>query len=531
MKKLYFLSALAILLASCSQPEEKKEVASDEFPNDKFRPQIHFSPQEAWMNDPNGMVYYDGEYHLFYQYYPDSTVWGPMHWGHAVSPDMVHWEHLPIALYPDELGYIFSGSAVIDWNNTTGFQTGEHPPMIAIFTHHEPVGASEEGNDTYQYQSIAYSNDKGRTWTKYEGNPVVPNPGIKDFRDPKVSWHEASGQWLMVFAALDRVKFYTSPNLIDWTFQSDFGMNDGSHGGVWECPDLFELPVEGTDETKWVLLLSINPGGPNGGSATQYFVGDFDGKTFTNTHYPETTQWLDWGPDNYAGVTWGDIPKEDGRTLFLGWMGNWNYAQVVPTEKWRSAMTIPRTLHLTKNNQTGVYSVASRPVKELKSIEGDQINFAGTTMKPNTNLNLIEGNDKELSIPFKSTISFELSDENARDFEITLDNPDTKEQFVLRFKDGYLYGDRKKSGIIDFAENFAHEDPKASLGTLLGKNGELKIEIYVDVASIEVFVNDGAVVMTEIFFPTKGYTRAYIHSNDKPLKVNGFTSTQLKSIW
>lgn len=530
MKKLYFLSALAIFFASCSQPEEKQNEASSEFPNDKFRPQIHFSPKEAWMNDPNGMVYYDGEYHLFYQYYPDSTVWGPMHWGHAVSPDMVHWEHLPIALYPDELGYIFSGSAVIDWNNTTGFQTGEHPPMIAIFTHHEPVGASEEGNNTYQYQSIAYSNDKGRTWTKYEGNPVVPNPGIKDFRDPKVSWHEESGQWLMVFAALDRVKFYTSPNLIDWTFQSDFGANDGSHGGVWECPDLFELPVEGTDETKWVLLLSINPGGPNGGSATQYFVGDFDGKTFTNIHEPESTQWLDYGPDNYAGVTWGDIPEEDGRRLFIGWMGNWNYAQVVPTEKWRSAMTLPRSLHLTKNNETGVYSVASRPVKELESIEGKQIKVEGKTMQPQTMFNLIDSDSEELSIPFKSTISVGLSDKSGAAFDIVLDNPETKEQLVLRFENETLYIDRGNAGLTDFADNFSNQASSAPIDHLL-KGQELKIELFVDESSIEVFLNDGAVVMTAIFFPTEAYTRAYVLSREEPVVINGFTSTQLKSIW
>ena len=529
MKKLYFIASMAILMASCAPKSEQVTMTSNEFPNDKFRPQIHFSPKEAWMNDPNGMVYYDGEYHLFYQYYPDSTVWGPMHWGHAVSPDMVHWEHLPIALYPDELGYIFSGSAVIDWNNTSGLQNGEHPPMIAIFTHHEPVGASQDDNDTYQYQSIAFSNDKGRTWTKYEGNPVVPNPGIKDFRDPKVTWNEKSGEWLMVFAALDRVKFYTSPNLIDWTFQSDFGVNDGSHGGVWECPDLFELPVEGTDETKWVLLLSINPGGPNGGSATQYFVGDFDGKTFTNIHYPEMTQWLDWGPDNYAGVTWGDIPKEETRRLFLGWMGNWNYAQVVPTEKWRSAMTIPRTLHLTKNTETGVYSVASRPVKELESIEGEKISFQGKTIDTGSLFNITEGNGKKINSPFKSVMNIDLS-EGSRKFKLVLDNPETKEEFILRFDGDKVYGDRGKSGIIDFADNFAHEDAYAELGEMLNGNS-LKIEIYVDESSIEVFLNDGAVVMTEIFFPTKGYTRAYLMSEDQALPIEGVTSTQLKSIW
>ena len=252
---------------------------SSSYYQEQHRPQFHFSPESKWMNDPNGMVYYDGEYHLFYQYYPDSTVWGPMHWGHAVSRDLVHWEHLPTALYPDSLGYIFSGSALVDWNNTSGFGKDGQPPLIAIFTHHDPVGEKAGRND-FQYQSIAYSNDKGRTWTKYEGNPVVPNPGIRDFRDPKVIWDKDSEQWIMVFAAWDHVKFYASPNLKDWTHLSDFGKAWGSHAGVWECPDLFPMQVEGSATQKWVLLLSINPGSVNGGSGTQYFVGDFDGKDF-----------------------------------------------------------------------------------------------------------------------------------------------------------------------------------------------------------------------------------------------------------
>ena len=298
---------------------------------EEHRPQFHFTPEEKWMNDPNGMVYYDGEYHLFYQYYPEDIVWGPMHWGHAVSKDMVHWEHLPIALFPDSLGYIFSGSAVIDWNNTSGLgdpdSYPETPPMIAIFTHHNMAG-EKAGKIDYQYQSIAYSNDKGRTWTMYSGNPVVPNPGIKDFRDPKVIWHEASQQWVMVFAAYDKVRIYISPNLKDWTFTSEFGIPGDER--LWECPDLFPMKVEETGETKWVLITSIQKDAPNGGTATGYFIGDFDGKTFTGDYKKQ--YWLDYGTDNYALVTWSDIPEEDGRRLAIGWMSNWQYAQEVPTE-------------------------------------------------------------------------------------------------------------------------------------------------------------------------------------------------------
>jgi sucrose-6-phosphate hydrolase SacC (GH32 family) len=232
------------------------------------------------MNDPNGMVFHNGEYHLFYQHNPDSTVWGPMHWGHAVSKDMIYWEHLPIALYPDSLGTIFSGSAVVDNNNTSGFGTAVNPALVAIYTYHDAEG-EKAGRKDYQNQGIAYSLDNGREWITYDQNPVLRSPGIPDFRDPKVMWHEKSQQWIMALAVVDRISFYSSPNLKDWTKESEFGANIGAHGGVWECPDLFELQVEGTQDKKWVLLVSINPGAPNGGSGTQYFIGDFDGKNFT----------------------------------------------------------------------------------------------------------------------------------------------------------------------------------------------------------------------------------------------------------
>ena len=368
---LLVLTSTLIFMAACQIESERMTQIYQE----EHRSQFHFSPPEKWMNDPNGMVYYEGEYQLFYQFYPDSTVWGPMHWGHAISNDLVHWDHQPIALYPDSLGYIFSGSAVIDWENTSGLGDGK-PPMIAIFTHHDPEGAKNDEID-FQYQSIAYSNDRGRSWTMYSGNPVIPNPGIRDFRDPKVIWHEDSQQWVMIFAAYDHVQIWGSPNLLDWSHLSDWGHEYGVHDGVWECPDLFPLEVEETGETKWVMLVSLNPGGPNGGSATMYFVGDFDGRSFNldDSMSDEVSDnqalWLDYGADNYAGVTWSDIPKEDGRRIFIGWMSNWNYAQVVPTEKWRSAMTIPRELTLHKGNSG--YRLYSVPVEELKKLENDAV--------------------------------------------------------------------------------------------------------------------------------------------------------------
>ena len=243
-----------------------------------YRPNFHFTPKKGWMNDPNGMFYYNGYYHLFYQYYPDSNVWGPMHWGHAISTDLITWTEKPIALYPDEKGYIFSGSAVVDVKNTSGFGSLENPPMVAMFTYHD-MKKEKAGETNYQSQGIAYSLNEGLTWTKYEANPVIKTPNIKDFRDPKMTWDAIHQQWIMVLAAGYKTMFYSSKNLKEWELLSDFGKDIGAHGGVWECPDFFPILVEGTDDYKWVMLLSINPGGPNGGSATQYFVGDFDGKT------------------------------------------------------------------------------------------------------------------------------------------------------------------------------------------------------------------------------------------------------------
>ena len=235
-------------------------------PTPQYRPAYHFSPAAHWMNDPNGMVYYQGTYHLFFQYYPDGMVWGPMHWGHATSANLTSWKEQPIALYPDSLGYIFSGSAVVDARNTSGFGRNGQPPLVAIFTHHDPKG-EKKGTETFQNQSLAYSLDAGKTWTKYAGNPVLKNPGVHDFRDPKVSWYEAGKQWVMTLATKDRITFYTSPNLKDWTKASEFGEKLGAHGGVWECPDLFPMTLNG--KTHWVLLVNLNPGGPNGGSGTQ----------------------------------------------------------------------------------------------------------------------------------------------------------------------------------------------------------------------------------------------------------------------
>lgn len=472
--------------------EEKSTPMDTTSYNEPFRPQFHFSPEANWMNDPNGMVYLDGEYHLFYQYYPDSTVWGPMHWGHAVSTDLVHWEHLPIAIYPDKNGWIFSGSAVIDHNNTSGLGSGDNPAMIAIFTYHEPVGEKEGRND-FQTQGIAYSLDKGRSWTVYEENPVLKNPGIKDFRDPKVMWHEddaGNGRWIMSLAVLDKIDFYSSPNLLEWTFESDFNPEWAAYGGVWECPDLF--PLTAADGTKkWILFVSINPGGPQGGSATQYFVGNFDGKTFT-TESSETL-WLDHGADNYAGVTWSNIPESDGRTLFIGWMSNWQYGQIVPTHPWRSAMTIPRTLELVKIDDE--YLVASRPVKEMEKLRKQSKSVLGS------------------SYEFENELVEIILSTNRSDFKIDISND--KGEIVSIEKSGEeLKIDRRKSGRIEFSQEF----PSVHNAPLNGIRVET-VRLFIDRSSIEVFINDGELVMTDLVFPTSPYSKIDFQgfANSNPL--------------
>jgi fructan beta-fructosidase len=517
-----FIFVSCILFSSCKQKQVPivSKIEAITYYTEQYRPQFHFSPEAKWMNDPNGLTYLDGEYHLFYQFYPDSTVWGPMHWAHAVSRDLVHWKHLPIALYPDSLGYIFSGSAVVDVKNTSGFGTTENPAMVAVFTYHNPI-LEKQGSKIFQNQGIAYSVDKGRTWTKYSGNPVLKNPGIRDFRDPKMFWNDKIGKWELIMAVYDRVHIYSSPNTKDWTFESEFGKGLGAHGGVWECPDLFPLKVEGSDITKWVMLVSINPGGPNGGSATQYFTGDFDGHKFI----PDETsvKWLDWGRDNYAGVTWSNVPDADGRRLFIGWMSNWNYATVVPTVAWRSASTIPRELSLM--NENNHFFVTTKPVVELAALRSrsdtssvKQVSFEG---------------EKDI-FPGKNTImqselflGFNMSDNKADSLGIILEN-DIKERFIIGYsaKSKQFYIDRRRAGNSEFSKAFA------GISTAPYSAGSgLKMHLFIDAASAELFVDDGRLVMTSIVFPTEKFNKIKLFSKGGEGALNKAMYYGLDRIW
>jgi fructan beta-fructosidase len=507
MIRLVFLVSILLLANSCSREKEKKPT-DDGLYSEVYRPQIHFSPPANWMNDPNGMVFHNGVYHLFYQYYPDSTVWGPMHWGHATTSDLVHWENHPIALYPDSLGYIFSGSAIADESNTGGFGKDGKTPLVAIFTHHNPK-AEKESPTTVENQSIAFSLDNGNTWTKYAGNPVVKNPGIRDFRDPKVFWYERSKRWIMTLAASDQIVFYSSPDLKTWTKESEFGKEFGAHGGVWECPDLF--PLEYNGETTWVLIVNINPGGPNGGSATQYFTGQFDGKTFSP--YQTDTRWADYGPDNYAGVTWSNTGA---RKIFLGWMSNWQYANVVPTGKWRSASTLPRDLSLEKVGDR--YFLRSLPVPELKKI-------AGTP----TVLTNVDGHDLDLSSKIggkAGPAQLQLTLDTIQSFSITLSN-ESGDKVVTGFDQGEnnFFIDRSDAGNVSFAEGFGarHTAPRLSLDT------KMDLDIVIDDASLELFGDEGLSVMTSIFFVTEPFTKIRITS--EKLNITSLSYTPLSPIW
>ncbi|WP_460920094.1 glycoside hydrolase family 32 protein [Pontibacter brevis] len=544
MKKLYALAALSTLLYSCSSNQATVENSNTEVAtatsqtfNEPHRLQFHFTPPAGWMNDPNGMVYHNGEYHLFYQHNPDSTVWGPMHWGHAVSRDMIQWEHLPIALYPDSLGTIFSGSAVVDVKNTSGLGTAGNPAMVAIYTYHN-AEAERAGRNDFQTQGIAYSLDNGRSWTKYKNNPVLENPGIRDFRDPKVSWYEEGQKWIMTLAVKDHISFYSSPNLIDWKLESDFGANVGAHGGVWECPDLFKLKTQDTGEEKWVLIVNINPGAPNGGSGTQYFLGHFDGSKFVldpqfeaslnakpvvaTTVNGQEGIWLDYGRDQYAGITWSNIPKEDGRELFIGWMSNWDYANVVPTEKWRSAMTIARSLELV-NTPAGL-RVASMPVKELKNIYGTTRTLEAQPVSGALNIS-------EKAAVNTSTFDLQLEVEPAdaqSSFAVELSN--NRNQKVLVGFDatrGQYYIDRTQAGENDFSDKFSG----VQYAPRLSNEKAFDLRLLVDVASVELFADGGKTVMTSIFFPDEPFTKVRLVADKGQVKLNSGSITDLKSIY
>ncbi len=511
--KVFSLITITIMLLflSCNNTQTEKAMTTNvtsDYYQELHRPQFHFSPEANWMNDPNGMFYYNGKYHLFYQYFPDSTVWGPMHWGHAESTDMLHWKHMPIGLFPDSIGCIFSGGAVVDNNNTSNLGTSSNPPIVATFTHHDFAGEKAKTND-FQKQSIAYSLDGGTEWIKFKGNPVIPNTEkIKDFRDPKVVLHEASKKWILVLAAYDKVKFYSSANLTNWEFLSDFGIEGDQR--LWECPDLFPMKVEGTDEVKWVLIVSIQKNAPNDGTATSYFIGDFDGTEFKCDI--KTQKWLDWGTDNYAFVTWNNVPKSDGRILGIGWMSNWQYAQIVPTEKWRSAMTLPRELKLLKSESN--YVINSLPVKELNALRKDFTSFDQMEISQEK---VLEGSFSASQAEILLDVN--LKNSTANSFGVKLENS-LEEHLAITFnkKDSRMYVDRTKSRKDKFSDAFFGKVHSAPIDF---EKDNLNIRLFVDAASVEIFINNGELNFTEIFFPSEDFDQVSLFSEEGTCRIGG----------
>ena len=449
---------------------------------EKFRPLYHHTPAYGWMNDPNGMFYKDGVYHLYFQHNPYGSTWGNLSWGHSTSTDLVNWEFQGDPVTPDAWGMIFSGSAVVDYENTAGFGKGA---VVAFYTSARP---SQWGDS--QSQSIAYSLDNGQTFTKYEGNPVLTSRD-RDFRDPKVFWYAPGKHWVMILAVGQEMQIFSSANLKKWKYESSFGAKQGSHGGVWECPDLIELPIEGTKEKRWVLICNINPGGPFGGSATQYFVGTFDGKKFTN-EAPTETKWMDWGKDNYATVTFSNAP--DGRVVALGWMSNWQYQTVMPTLQYRGSNTIARDLSLYE--QDGELLLKSAPAAEMLEARGEKRTFPSFRVKESYTINkLLEDNrgayELEVNIKNSGASRIVLRLSNGKSERVYMHVDTQRRQFVM---------ERSESGLTEFSRDF----PAMTVAPV-GDTDDIRLRIYVDRSSIEVFGNEGEYVMTNRVFPSEPY--------------------------
>jgi len=453
MKQILLFICICAYMTACTRPLEEP-----------YRSVFHHTPEANWMNDPNGMFFDDatGLWHLYYQHNPEAPVWGPMHWAHSVSKDLIHWEHLPIAIYPDSLGTIFSGSIVIDRHNTAGF--GENA-IIAVYTQSETIG---------QNQSIAYSTDGGLTFTKYESNPVLMGD-IADFRDPKVMWDGI--QWVMTLACQQEIRFYGSSNLKEWTLLSRFGKELGAHGGVWECPDLIQM------DSLWVLLVSINPGGPFGGSATQYFVGEWDGKEF-KCENEKTVKWLDYGKDNYSTFTWHNAP--DNRIVSMGWMSNWQYAQQVPTGNFRSQNTIARDLSLYRDD-AGEYRVRVVPSPESWAIKGKPIS------------KLLDACIVELTLRSEETSVITLTNGNGEKVTMTLDVH--SQTFSM---------DRTASGDCSFSTDFAAVTTVPLFREAKAHTDTYTVHLFIDRCSIEVFDGDGNWAMTNLVFPSAPYDHIHV---------------------
>ena len=492
---------------------------------DEYRPSYHFTPLYGWMNDPNGMVYKDGEYHLYFQYNPYGSKWGNMHWGHAVSKDLLHWEHLDPAIARDPMGHIFSGSSVVDKNNTAGY--GKNA-IIAIYTN------NSTSHD--EVQCLAYSTDNGRTFTKYEGNPVLtPFDGLKDFRDPKVFWYEKGKCWYMIVSADKETRFYKSKNLKKWTYVSAFGKGLGQQPCQYECPDFFQLPVNGDKKNmKWVMIMNVNPGCWFGGSATEYFVGDFDGKNFTCPDGNDV-KWLDWGKDHYATVTYSNTGD---RVLAMTWMSNWQYANLTPFKQNRGANGLPRELKLYEKN--GKYYISEDVAPEVYALRKDTKNIADSSVAEAKDLKGVAAN-MEGAFEIEADVTPDAN--GIAGIEIS-NNKRERTMIYFDMKQGKVVMDRTESGLTDFGKqavphdielawdkqraaegkepariansiNYKNDFALATWAPLsLCEDGKktYHVDIFVDKSSVELFVDGGRIAMTNLVFPVAPYENVKLYS-------------------
>lgn len=471
---------------------------------ENHRPKLHYTAEKNWINDPNGMFFYEGEYHLYYQHNPYGDKWGHMSWGHAVSRDLIKWKHLPNALEEENDVMIFSGSAVVDWKNSSGFGMHSAPPIVAVYT-------SYDAKTGLQHQSIAYSNDKGRTFTKYQGNPVL-NLNSKDFRDPKVFWYEPEQKWIMavVLSVEKKLQFYSSKNLKEWGLMSEFGPT-GAVNGIWECPDLFTLTHKGI--TKWVLGISLGDGSVAGGSGMQYFIGNFDGKTFTAD--PSVSgknggvKYIDYGKDFYAAITWNGAPAQDGSQVWLGWMNNWQYANDIPSFGWRGSMSLPRKLILDKSN--GDYFLRQKAIPAVDTYRISETNLKKETVaKVNQKLQEIDLKDLAFELDFKFSpiktgkfLDFEILNNSKSVVKLAFNN-DTNEFVLTRIDKG-----------------ISKEEFQSVQKVFIGNNDTemIDVRLFVDKNSIEIFINEGKFVFTNLIFPEDFNTKIQFNSSDNTRSI------------
>ncbi|MFO7814494.1 MAG: glycoside hydrolase family 32 protein [Halanaerobiales bacterium] len=481
----------------------------------KLRPQIHFSPPKNWMNDPNGLVYYKGEYHLFYQHNPTASIWGNIHWGHAVSKDLLNWEHLDTALKPDQYGLIFTGSAVVDYNDTSGFFKGGEG-LVAIYTSALP----QKTKGFYlQQQCIAYSKDKGRTWIKYKDNPVIENKRWKDFRDPKVFWHEETESWIMLVTNGKKVNFYRSADLKNWEFTSDFSCNAFQFEGVWECPDLIKLPVENKEgEKRWLLQTGVQDNSLAGGSGSQYFVGEFNGYKFKNLNPDQKTFWVDYGQDFYAVQSWANLPTSQDREVWIAWMNNLAYSDTLPTNDWRGVLSIPREITLAEYNKE--YYLKQKPISELNTLREYDYSVAEYDLKDDF--------DYKINFdPFEVKFVAELAPREKMDINLIRGSN-------LRIS---LFIDKKNQEIV-LRRSFSIE-PK--IGKVFNDThgaqiyeacDKIEVQFIVDRSTLEIFINDGEIVFSDLIFPDHiENTILSVETNSEKGKLHDIEINKLKSVW